>query len=56
MERLMFRAVVQLKTIIIIMSPCTKKDIDCIEKVQRQFTKKAPWLKICVIHRSFKMP
>ena len=36
--------------------PCTKKDIDCIEKVQRQFTKKAPWLKICVIHRSFKMP
>ena len=29
----------------VVWSPCTKKDIDCIEKVQRQFTKRLPGLK-----------
>jgi len=29
----------------VVWSPCTRKDIDCIEKVQQQFTKRLPGLK-----------
>ena len=41
----------------VVWSPCTRKDIDCIEKVQQQFTKRLPGLKSVIqAYRSFKMP